>query len=168
MRGAPEPYFCNMAENVFTHIVFRNISDVFDEIDYNKNVNITHIFIYCCGVVLASYRIYNTDKSDIERSKKILHAINHFSFNNVYPMIIDNFGFKSLKEASEYFVNLSDYTYAYAIQDAKTIAVVSVFLQNTLIDKRDTTNTVILSALTVATEKSVKEAVSYFATGRMP
>lgn len=166
-QGTPDPYFVNLSENVYTHIVFRRISSAFEEANYDKNIHLTHLFMYCSGVVLAAYRKYHKNNNDPQRDKKILHAINHFNFNNIYQKVIDGFGFGILKNASSYFMNITE-TYACGLEDGNTFPVVSMFLENLLIDKYDAISTNLMSIISDATENAIIDSLKYFETGRMP
>lgn len=166
-QGSPEPYYLNLSENVYTHIVFKRVTAAFEDANYDKNIHLTHLFMYCSGVVLATYRKYHKNNDDPHRAKKILHAINYFNFNNIYQKVIDGFGFDTLKVASSYFMNISE-TYAYGLEDGKTIPIVGMFLDNVLMDKCDAFSTNLMPLISEATEKAITDSLKYFETGSLP
>jgi hypothetical protein len=163
--GTPEPYYLSMIDNVYSQIMMRDVTDAFTVLSYEKRLNITHVLVFCSALTLASYRYYNRGTDDTERSKKILHALNYYNFNKVYPLVVDGFGFKSLKDATN-FLTFRAEEYCSAIDDNSYNACALMFLEQALQDECDAFDTGMRELFSIQIEYSMRHGAYFFTHGK--
>ncbi|MDD2319642.1 MAG: hypothetical protein PHO83_06305 [Geobacteraceae bacterium] len=157
-------YYSNLAQNVFDHIIFREITESFESAGYDKNINITQLLIFCAALNLATYRVYNRKCLDNVRSKNILTAINILSINNVFEKVRNNFN--SRGEAADYYQYRVE-EYCCCFDSGNLPLLIMMFLENVLIDKSDAfSETDLRNNLLNSIEQITNKCIHYYTFGK--